>query len=109
MKTINKAAKEFAESEIMETYDSLIEELKRISFIYGAKFAQEWISMKELDHVREPILIKDDEGNIGLGLSYLDVDGIYINILYMINPKNPCDTIDKDLCTIIGWRPIERK
>ena len=31
MKTIKQAAKEFAEGEVMETYDSAIEALKRIS------------------------------------------------------------------------------
>lgn len=47
MKTIEQAAKEFAQSETMETYDSLIEELKRISFIHGANFAQQWISVED--------------------------------------------------------------
>lgn len=109
MKTIKQAAKEFAESEIMETYDSIIEELKRISFIHGAKFAQEWISITELDHIIEPIFIKDDDGNVGMGLTYVEDGYVFVNILRIYNPRNVNEKVDKDLCTIVGWRPIERK
>ena len=94
MKTINKAAKEFAESEIMETYDSLIEELKRISFIYGAKFAQEWISVEdELPEIKEKpyqILVKTGNGHCG---TMIITDNHDIGIL-------------KEYFT--HWRPTER-
>ena len=109
MKTIKQAAKEFAESEVMETYDSAIEALKRISFIEGAKFAQQWISMAELDHIIEPIFIKDDEGNVGIGLTYVEDGCVFVNILRIYNPRNINEKVDKDLCTIVGWRPIERE
>ena len=103
MKTINKAAKEFAESEIMETYDSIIEELKRISFIHGAKFAQEWISVE--DELPE---IKDKRYQIHV--KYKSGIDIYDTI-----------AIEPSICTkdnlyhilrefkIAYWRPTERK
>ena len=103
MKTINKAAKEFAESEIMETYDSLIEELKRISFIYGAKFAQEWISPKdEMPPIGELVQIKikwRDSNDI----SY-DHDKRYKYETYDDFEINQMAGLE-----VIGWRPIEMK
>ena len=94
MKTINKAAKEFAESEIMETYDSIIEELKRISFIYGAKFAQEWISVEdELPESYDWVLAKSDVGDFYI--SNFNSNKFNVNMPFEVK--------------ITHWRPIERK
>lgn len=98
MKTIKQAAKEFAESEIMETYDSLIEELKRISFIYGAKFAQQWISVDdELPAAGETVLLKFENNEEHV------TTGIYIKSFH-----GDCAYQESgEQCT--HWRPIERK
>lgn len=103
MKTIKQAAKEFAESEIMETYDSLIEELKRISFIHGAKFAQQWISvddeLPEIKNKRYQIHIKYKSGiDIYDTLAIEPSICTKENLLEILNELN-----------ITYWRPTERK
>jgi hypothetical protein len=103
MKTINQASKEFAESEIMETYDSTIEELKRISFIYGAKFAQEWISVEdELPPIDELVLAKT-----------VINDMIFYSLDSIICLETDDETFDQYPSWTEGdpthWRPIERK
>ena len=103
MKTINKAAKEFAESEIMETYDSIIEELKRISFIHGAKFAQEWISPEEeMPPVGKLVQVKVKWWGDN-SISY-DHDKRYKDETYDDFEINQMAGLE-----VIGWRPIERK
>lgn len=100
MKTIKQAAKEFAESEIMETYDSIIEELKRISFIHGAKFAQQWISVEdelpEIKNKRYQIHIKYKNGvDIYDTLTIVPSICTKENLLEILNELN-----------ITHWRPI---
>lgn len=102
MKTIKQAAKEFAESEIMETYDSIIEELKRISFIHGAKFAQEWINPKqEMPPVGKLVQVKIKWRSDAITYDHdkwikkCDYDD------FEIHPMVGLD--------VIGWRPIESK
>lgn len=102
MKTINKAAKEFAESEIMETYDSVIEELKRISFIHGAKFAQEWISVEDelpstLNRfINKIVLIKSPNGQVIETAKYSSEKQKWLYT--SISNRHPA-----------YWRPIERE
>ena len=94
MKTIKQAAKEFAEGEVMETYDSAIEALKRISFIEGAKFAQQWINVEDelpLESADE-ILIKDDESTL---VAVYRFGKFNTGFSFEFNPTH--------------WRPIERK
>ena len=102
MKTIKQAAKEFAESEIMETYDSIIEELKRISFIYGAKFSQEWINPKQgMPPVGELVQVKIKWRSDAI--TY-DHDKRIKNGDYDDFEIHPMVGLD-----VIGWRLIERK
>lgn len=101
MKTIKQAAKEFAESEIMETYDSIIEELKRISFIHGAEFAQQWISVDdELPEANINVLAK-------CGKTYwtarLQPHGKGLT-LYCIKGSRYSEEFEAT-----HWRPIERE
>jgi len=111
MKTIKQAAKEFAESEIMETYDSLIEELKRISFIHGAKFAQQFISIEdELPIEGKPVLLfsRDwiDEDFCPDGVR----EGVYFDEIFVSakwNSIHDCYDTKTDIPT--HWRPIKRK
>ena len=103
MITVKQAAKEFAESEIMETYDSIIEELKRISFIHGAKFSQEWISpKKEMPPVGELVQVKvkwRDDNDISYDHDKRHKDETYDD--FEINQMVGLE--------VIGWRPIERE
>lgn len=136
MKTIKQAAKEFAESEIMETYDSTIEELKRISFIHGAKFSQEWISVEdELPPAEKQVIAKlisengkeyktmaiyipprtilaedfmmdDDDGDF---YDYDEEKDTYYAVEGWWEWQTVTDVNWKINDKVIGWRPIERK
>ncbi len=108
MKTIKQAAKEFAESEIMETYDSIIEEMKRISFIHGANFVQQWISVKdELPNIGLKIECKNERDSYYSGIVELrEVESIKrIIIRGMFQGTNAIDL----LYNFTHWRPIERE
>lgn len=101
MKTIKQAAKEFAESEIMETYDSIIEELKRISFIHGAEFAQQWISVDdELPEANIDVLAKC---NKAYWTARLQPHGKGLT-LYSIKGSRYSEEFEAT-----HWRPIERE
>ena len=111
MKTIEEAAKEYAENlnYTMEAKHNMCPMDFEKSFKRGASFAEEWISIKdELPDYDQPILTKDIYGNYDL--MYLKIAGdervsepdedIFINggMWYKLSEN-----------LITHWRPINRK
>jgi hypothetical protein len=75
MNAIEKAAKKYSESEIMETYDSALEALKRISFIAGVEFAQQWISVEdELPEIEIEVIVKTINSKYSISKMYIPKD-----------------------------------
>jgi hypothetical protein len=103
MNAIEKAAKKYSESEIMETYDSALEALKRISFIAGVEFAQQWISPRdEMPPVGELVQVKvkwRDDSDITYYHDKRTVGNGYDD--FEIN-----QTVGLE---VVGWRPINLK
>ena len=112
MKTLEQAAKEYAERMVDQCINVTIEHLKKYAyqdFKAGVSFAEEWISIKdELPDYDQPILTKDIYDCYDLmcfkmagdeGVSDFDED-VFINgyMWYKLSEN-----------FITHWRPINRK